>query len=107
MYDYKEKIRDFILTNFLPAYPEMANLKMTSTQFLGFIFNTFPLDCISDYDLNDIMESLGYTRFTYTVSTPIAQSEKDKKENKPVEYSHELHSGWCLVSVSLRQKLTN
>ena len=105
MYNYKEQIKDFIEANFTPSSPILANVRLTSSQFLHFIFNTFPEGCISDYDLNDILVSLGYERFTYYVSTPITQTKEEIKANEPIQYNDELINGWCLLSNSIPPRL--
>lgn len=95
MLDYIETIREFMIENFSPSTPENANLKLNTEQLLGFLFQTFPAGCISDYDLNDILISLGYKRFNYVVETYI---EKGRKNEKYTEVHKSLEVGWCLKS---------
>lgn len=96
MQDYKEQIEAFIQTNFKPSDPKVSNFKKNTTQLLYFLFDTFPADCISDYDLNDIMIHLGYVRHTYSVET--ITTSKDKEGNEVKEKSYHLDSGWCLFT---------
>jgi len=95
MLDYIDTIREFLIENFHPSNPEIANVKLTTDQLLGFLFQTFPDGCISDYDLNDILISLGYKRFTYVVES---YSEVEKDDSTIYEVRKSLQVGWCLKS---------
>jgi hypothetical protein len=95
MLDYLETIREFLIENFTPSNPESANVKLNTDQLLGFLFRTFPADCISDYDLNDILIELEYKRYTYVVES---YSEVGKKKDKRIEVKKSLEVGWCLKS---------
>ena len=95
MHDYYEQISVFIKENFLPSTPENANVKLTTEQLLSFLFRTFPVDCVSDYDLNEILTSLGYTRHNYFVEY---FSEVGKKKDAKIEVRKSLEVGWCLKS---------
>jgi hypothetical protein len=95
MLDYLETIREFLIENFTPSNPESANVKLNTDQLLGFLFRTFPADCISDYDLNDILIELEYKRFTYVVES---YSEVEKDESTIYEVRKSLEVGWCLRS---------
>lgn len=87
---------------------ESANTRFTSDQLLHFLFRTFPDGCISDYELNELMLKLNYKRETYTIATEIPQTKKEKDEGKPIQYNYELCTGWCMNSLSLKEKmLTN
>lgn len=81
MQEYKEQIQDFIQENFKPVEAKEANFKKSTQELLGFLFQTFPEDCITDYDLNDVMIHLGYKRQSYTI-----------------EKRDELFMGWCMFS---------
>jgi len=95
MYDYKKQIEEFISQNFEVANPDECNFKMSSIDFLNFIFLTFPDGCISDYELNEIMLKLGFKRHTYTVEyVEIVKKVETKR--------YELTSGWCMNSISLK-----
>ncbi len=107
MYDYIQQITEFIQANFTPGTAEDATNKMTSSELLSFLFNTFPDGCISDFDLNDIMQKLDYKRTTYSVSVEIPLTRKEEKENAKQKFKDELCSGWCLNSKILKEKLTN
>ncbi len=105
MYDYQEKIKAFIQVNFVPSNAENANVKLTTNQLLQFLWNAFPIDCISDYLLVEILESLGYTQTMYVVETPV---EKGTKKNKVIEIKKSLQLGWCLKSpFDLRTETVN
>lgn len=93
MLDYLETITEFINQNFEPSNPESANVKLNTDQLLDFLFRTFPVGCISDYDLNDILISLNYKRYSYVVET---YKEVGKKKEKRIEVSKSLEVGWCL-----------
>ena len=108
MYDYINKIVEFIKENFVPASnAEEANVKMTSDELLNFLFKTFPEGCISDYELNEIMLKLNYKRETYTIATEVAQSKKEKESNFEIKYSYQLATGWCMNSFVLKDKMLN
>ncbi|MES2813215.1 MAG: hypothetical protein V4670_12145 [Bacteroidota bacterium] len=96
MYNYEQQIKEFIGANFQVSTPENANVKMTSESLLAFLFRVFPEGCISDYELNDIMLSLGYKRLPFTYEEYM---EMDSK-NKPKVYHiiKSLGFGWCLKS---------
>lgn len=107
MYNYIQQITEFIQANFSPGTAEDATNKMTSSELLSFLFNTFPDGCISDFDLNDIMQKLDYKRTTYSIEIEIPLTKKEKEENKPQLFTYHLCSGWCLNSIILKAKLTN
>ena len=96
MFDYKDQVHKFIGENFKPSTPDEANFRVSTNQLLGYLFQTFPADCISDYELNDILLSLKYERFTYTNKT--IRFSKPKAENEPPKEIVEYHLcvGWCL-----------
>jgi hypothetical protein len=93
MLDYIETITEFIIDNFKPSTPESANVKLNTDQLLDFLFRTFPDGCISDYDLNDILISLNYKRYTYVVEY---FKEVGKKKDARIEVKKSLEVGWCL-----------
>ena len=86
MYDYQEQVKAFLQEHFTPATAETANVKMTTGSILEFLFKTFPKDCISDYELNDILNQLKFERATFTIE-------------------NELLSGWFLFSETMAQAL--
>lgn len=96
MYDYNEQIYEFVKQNFTPAYPDLANIKFTTAEFLGFLFDTFPKGCISDYELNEILLSLDFEPFTYSVER--ISIEKDEDGEKTITKSYHLVSGWCMFT---------
>jgi hypothetical protein len=95
MHDYYNQISIFISENFLPSTPDNANVKFNTDQLLLFLFKTFPVDCVSDYDLNEILLSLGYMRHNYVVEY---FSEVGKKNDRKIEVKKSLEVGWCLKS---------
>lgn len=95
MYDYPDKIKAFISENFTPSTPERANVKLTTHQLLSFLFNAFPMDCITEYNLVEILEALGYTQALYVVETV---HEHGKGDNKKIKIEKSLQLGWCLKS---------
>lgn len=82
MYDYYDKIKAFISTNFTPATPDTANVKLTTNSLLNFLWNAFPMGCITEYNLVEILENLGYSQTMYVVTNP----DSTKKQ---------LTLGWC------------
>ena len=95
MLDYPQQISDFIKANFKPIDPDRANFKQTTNGLLRFLWNTFPKDCISDYDLNDILLDLGYTRATWVEDSP---SFEDTPDAEITTINKSLVTGWCLLS---------
>ncbi|WP_289659498.1 hypothetical protein [Flavobacterium panacagri] len=95
MLDYIQSITEFLKDNFNPSNPASANVKLNTDQLLNFIFRTFPVDCISDYELNDILLSLNYKRFTYVVES---YKEIGKKKDRRIEVSKSLEVGWCMTT---------
>lgn len=85
MYDYQDKIKAFIQQNFTPATADSANVKLTTNGLLLFLWNAFPVDCISDYSLVEILEDLGYSQTMYVVTDP----DTNKKQ---------LTLGWCFTT---------
>lgn len=92
MFDFKKQIEEFLSNNFMVATLESCNVKMSNQELLNFLFRTFPKDCISDYELNDIMTALKFERHTYSV----------KVDDEP-----ELKTGWCLFSKVMVAELKN
>lgn len=82
MYNYEEKIKEFLQHNFTPSTALHANLKLTTNQMLCFLWNAFPKDCVSDYTLVQILEDLNYKQTMYVVEDP----ESNKTQ---------LTLGWC------------
>jgi Ca2+-binding EF-hand superfamily protein len=96
MFDYVQKIKEFLAENFEPSTPEESNFKNTSAELLEFIFETFPNGCITDYDLNEIMISLGYKHQTYVVEHSVEFVNKDG--NNDFQIVKTIRNGWCLLS---------
>lgn len=95
MLDYKEQVEAYIKRHFKPDGPDTANVRHTNTSMSRFLFMTFPEDCISDYDLDDIMRRLGYERHQWLEEHQIKRREKKKEF---VEIHKEIVTGWCLKS---------
>ncbi|ALU25257.1 hypothetical protein HMPREF9714_03328 [Myroides odoratimimus CCUG 12901] len=76
MYDYQEKVKDYLENNFVPGDTHNYNLKVSTQELLSFLFKVFPRDCISDYDLVDTLQYLGYRPFNIMERI----SKDDKKE---------------------------
>ncbi|PIF32999.1 hypothetical protein CLU81_3569 [Flavobacterium sp. 9] len=93
MLDYIETITDFLIENFKPSNPESANLKLTTRDLLALLFRLFPANCISDYELNDILIELNYKRFSYVVES---YCEIQKDDRTIYEIRKSLEVGWCL-----------
>lgn len=93
MLDYIETIKEFLIENFRSSNPESANVKLNTDQILNFLFRTFPAGCISDYDLNDILISLNYKRYTYVVES---YHEIERDDSTIYEIRKSLEVGWCL-----------
>lgn len=105
MYNYDEKIKEFIAENFKPASAIDANVKLTTKSFLLFLWNAFPEDCISDYVLVDILEQLGYKQTMYIVEIKTVTGTKSEKK---IHIEKKLTLGWCLsCSFDLEEQIVN
>ncbi|MBQ0907477.1 hypothetical protein KBJ98_02045 [Flavobacterium sp. F-328] len=102
MFDYVAEIKKFIELNFEPTYPDLANAKFTTEEFLQFLFLSFPNDCINDYELNDILLSLEFERFVYTIDR--IEFEKDEDNEKVPIIKHQLVTGWCMFTNKISKK---
>lgn len=62
MIDKTQQITDFIKSNFSPATLENTSeeLQLQSHELLTKLFQIFPVGCIDDYDLHEILTQLGY-----------------------------------------------
>lgn len=95
MLDYKEKIAEFISEHFTDSTAEEATVKWTTDEFLNFLFRAYPKDCISDYDLDAILNRLEFQKRMYSVEC-ISVKEVGGKEMEEVYYRPCLC--WCLES---------
>lgn len=91
MYDYPDQIKELIRKFFSPSEPLFSDLKLSTKEMLSFLFRTFPADCISEYDLSDILLELGYKPQVYVVNKVVG--EGDKAKDVPT-----LETGWCFKS---------
>lgn len=83
MLEYKSKIKAFVGANFKPAATkEEAHYSYTTQQLLTLLFDTFPKDCIDEFDLFDILTSLGFSSY-------LVEKKNDKKVKK-------LYTTWAL-----------
>lgn len=96
MFDYNHQVYEFIKQYFTPAYPDQANIKYTSDDFLSFLFLSFPLGCISDYELNEILISLDFERFVYSIERITIDKDDDGEET--ITKSYQLVNGWCMFT---------
>ncbi len=79
MYDYQEKVKEYLENNFVPGDTKNFNLKVSTQELLGFLFRVFPKDSISDYDLVEILHDLGYHPFN--LMERISEEDKNKALN--------------------------
>ena len=91
MEDYPDQIKAFLNKFFKPSLPMVADLKQSTQGLLDFLFRSFPKDCITEYELVDILQELGYGQQVYTVSRIEGEGE-NAREIKT------LQTGWCLES---------
>lgn len=95
MLDYNDQITAYLSENFYPSVPDIANFRRTSDDLLSFLFCTFPKNCISDYDLDEILIELGYTRHTWIEER---EAIEESKKHITVTIKKILVTGWCLMS---------
>lgn len=62
MYNFKAQVKDFLKENFTPATAPVYDLALSNQAILDFLFDVFPKDCISDYDLHEILHDLQYKK---------------------------------------------
>lgn len=88
------------MENFNPSDPDKSNFNGNTDELLQFLFKTFPVDCISDFQLNEILTDLGYKRFSYIVENTTESFEgKDDNRKSIFTIYKTLAHGWCLKSV--------
>lgn len=95
MFQYKQEISQFIESNFTDSTHEDATVKWTTFQFLQFLFDVFPKDCINDYELDAILKRLGFSKKMYAIEQSI-EKKVNGKMIQVVNYIPQL--GWCLES---------
>lgn len=74
MYDYPERVSDYIHNNFEPGTPSSYNLKLNTVQFLYLVFQVFPENSITEFQLVEILTDLGYKPFS------LLEENEGKKE---------------------------
>lgn len=84
MYDYPERIKEFISVNFTSCSEKEAELKVTTVEFLEILNNCFPKNCISEFDLVEILLDLGFKEQLY-----VTIDENEKKRAT---------IGWCMLT---------
>ena len=95
--NYQEQIITYLEAHFIQGDPNMPGvLKLTTPKLLGFLWNTFPKDCINDYELDVILLDLGYQRKMWTEDVTETTEDDDETTTKitPV-----LKTGWVLKSI--------
>jgi len=93
--DHKTQVKEFLQQNFTPGTPDAANFKRDLPGLLQFLWHSFPEDCISAFDLDDILHSLGYKKHLW-VQEEIFEDISNKKKTVIVK-KYPVH-GYCLVS---------
>src|SRR4051812_5150053 len=103
MLDYPEKIRQHLQDHFTSSDDNLANFKKTTQDLLRFLFLVFPKDCISDYELDDILTELGYRKQVWAEVTTVSRQDDEGEEY--FEENSTLVTGWCLkTETDLRTK---
>lgn len=99
MLDYEDQVLRYLQENFTVSNPDVANFKRTTAGLLDFLFLTFPVGCINDFQLNDILMSLGHQRYNYIIESVSERTEGKKDSKRTITtISKTLTSGWCLKS---------
>jgi len=93
--DLKTQVTEFIRLNFMPSDPDKANFKRATGDILTFLWLSFPKDCISDYELADILFALGYARHTWVEDYQSTEIENGKEITTIKKI---LVNGYCLHS---------
>lgn len=96
MFDYVNQISDFINKGFVPAEPELANVKYTSKELLHFLFETFPNGCINEYELNELLVNLKFKRSLHSVEYEVLVENEEGKEVSEKRYN--LKNVWCMYT---------
>lgn len=92
MLDYNDQISDYLKNHFEQRDPDIANFRKSTRELLGFLFSVFPQNCISDYELHDIMLELGYEVKQWVDESFIPE------EDGSIRVAKRLTTGWCLHS---------
>lgn len=96
MFNYNEKIAAYLEAHFIQGDPNHPGvLKFTTGKLLGFLWDAFPKNCISDYDLNEILIDLGYERKMWMEEREVISEDDDEISTKMIP---ELVTGWVLKS---------
>lgn len=112
MNQYKTEIKEFIKAHFTESEPDRANFRRGTQDLLKFLWLTFPVDCISDYDLNQILSELGHTRHVWVEDVPVFSEDK---ENEITTIRKMLVNGFCFICnfdleeeiISVPKRVTN
>jgi hypothetical protein len=95
MLDYDDQVKKYLEKHFRPGTGDRANLQFTTNQLLGFLWDAFPRNCISDFELDEIMIELGYERQQWVEEH---YTEMGEGKDQVTKVSKSLVTGWCLVS---------
>lgn len=104
MYDYDDQIKSFLQKYFETSEEVLANIKMTTGDILEFLWNAFPKDCISDYNLVEILNDLGHKQQMYVVEN--YHEFVDENKNKKIKITRRIELGWCFKTpFDLREEI--
>ena len=92
MHDYQEQIAEYLKKYFEPRDPNVANFRKSTRELLVFLSQVFPQNCISDYQLHEILLEQGYEIHQWVNESFIPE------EDGSVKVVKSLASGWCLHS---------
>jgi hypothetical protein len=92
VHDYYEKVTDYLKVNFAPCEYNTSNVQHSNLSLLKFLYTIFPKNCISEYELHEIMVDLGYRVQTWPADITNTNEDGD------TEIKRELAAGWCMRS---------
>lgn len=104
MYDYPDQIKSFLNHSFTPVEEVLSNVKMTTGDLLEFLWNAFPKDCITEYNLVEILNHLDHKQQMYVVENYHEFVDDDK--NKKIRITRKIEIGWCFkTAFDLREEV--
>lgn len=91
MLDFKERIQNFISDYFEKGDRDNHNVSYSTASLLHFLFSVFPTDCITEYDLDEILQDLDFLPQMDIVKEEMIVTENGEKYKT---VTHKLQPRW-------------